>query len=57
MYSVMTIVSHILYCCTIYGKVVTRVNPKSSHHKEKNIFLLFFCFLFLLHVYEKMDVS
>ena len=40
--------------CIIYRKVVNRVIPKGSHHKE-NIFS-FFSF-FLLSLYEKMDVS
>ena len=34
-------------------KVVKRVNPKSSQHKEKNIF----CFFFLLYLYEMMDAT
>ena len=37
----------------IYMKVVKRVNPKSSQHKEKNIF----CFFFLLYLYEMMDAN
>ena len=34
-----------------HGKVVERVDPKSSHYKEK--FFLFF----LLYLYEKMDIN
>lgn len=33
------------------------VNPKSSHHKRKIIFLLFLFLFFLLYLYEQMDVS
>ena len=29
------------HCYMLYMKVVKRVNPKSSHHKENNFFLLF----------------
>ena len=34
----------------IHGKVVKRVDPKSSHHKGK-------FFFFLLYPYEMMDVN
>ena len=27
------------HCCILYTKDVKKVNPKSSHHKEKNFFL------------------
>ena len=40
------------HCCTLYMKVVERVNPKSSHHKEKNVF----SFSFILYLYEMMEV-
>lgn len=33
-------------CCVVYGKVVKRVNPQSSHHKEK-LFSLFSSFFSL----------
>ena len=29
------------HCCVVYLKVAKRVDPKSSHHKEKNIFFFF----------------
>ena len=32
------------HCCMLYMKVVKRVNPKSSHHKE-NFFFYFFNFM------------
>ena len=34
-------------------KAVERVNPKSSHHKEK---VFFFFFLFILYLYEMVDI-
>ena len=36
------------HCYMLYTKVVKRVNPKSSHHKEKNFFS------FILYLYEMM---
>ena len=36
----------------LYMRVVQRVNPKSAHHKEKNIF----SFSFILYLYDMMDV-
>jgi len=39
----------------IYLEVIKSVNPKSSHHKEKNI--SFFFFLFLLYLYEVTDAN
>ena len=38
----------------IYRKVVKRVNPKSSNHKD--IFFFFFP-VFLLYLYEVMNVN
>ena len=35
----------------LYMKVVKRVNPKSSHHKE-----IIFSFSLILHLFEMMDV-
>ena len=35
-----------------YIKVVNKVNPKSSHHKEK----IFFSISSNLYVYERMDL-
>ena len=40
----------------IYRKVVKRVNPNSSDHKETIIFLLSFL-VFLLYLYKKTHVS
>ena len=40
----------------MYGKFVTRINPKNSQHK-KSFFLPNLSLLFLLYPYEKMDVS
>lgn len=40
----------------LYTEKWERVNPKSSHYKEETVFL-FFPVLFLLYLYEKMDVS
>ena len=37
----------------IYRKVVKRVNPKSSNHKD----IFFFFPAFLLYLYEVMDVN
>lgn len=37
----------------IYGNVVKKVNPKSSHHEEK-IFPFLFCFLFIVSMKRKM---
>ena len=47
--NMMTIVNTLM----IYRKIVERrVDPKSSHHREKSCFLLsFYC------IYEMMDVS
>lgn len=39
----------------MYMKVVKRVNPKSSGHKENDPFL--FVFSFLLYLYEMMDAN
>lgn len=39
----------------LYTEKWERVNPKSSHYKEETVFL-FFPVLFLLYLYEKMDV-
>lgn len=36
----------------MYTKVIERVNPTISHHKEKKSF-----FFFLLWLYEMMDVN
>ena len=34
------------HCCMLYMEVVMRVNPKSSHDKEK----VFFCFLNFVYI-------
>lgn len=47
MYNMMTIVN----TSGKYLKAVLRVNPKSFHHKGKNIFFFF------LEQYEMMDVN
>ena len=33
---------HNEHCCMLYRKIVKRINPKSSHHKEKDLFFLNF---------------
>ena len=32
---------HNQHCCMLYMKIIKRVNPNSSHHKEKNFFHFF----------------
>ena len=49
MYNMINIISTAV--CYLYMKVVKRVNPKSSHHKEKN-----FSISLILHLYEMVDV-
>ena len=48
MYNMMTTVNTVVM---IYRKVVNRVDPDGSHHKEKNISFVF------LNLYEMMDVN
>ena len=53
MYNVMTVTNTAIW----YTGKLERVNPKSSHHKEEIVFLFpFFSLLFLLYLYEKMEV-
>ena len=42
MYNMMTVVNT---ACTAYLQVVKRIDPKSSHHKEKKIFFSFSFFV------------
>ena len=44
------------HCCTAYLKVVKRLNPKSSHHKEKKHFFSLSLFIFKF-LYDMMDVN